>query len=452
MALKPYRPTSTTPWNLRRVWMLHRRAGFGATWEELQRDLSDGPKRAVERFLTGEVRSSGVPDNYAEMQGILGQSAVASDRPERLIAWWIYQMYFSPDPLRERVALMWHNHFATSNAKVRNLNLMFQQNEAFRKFGLGRFAILLSRTLKHACMLKWLDGNENRAGKPNENLGRETLELFTLGVGNFDESDVRAAARALTGWSVKEDEFCERIQWHDVAPKTMLGKTGPFDGDDLLKIAIEHPATPQRLAWRLCHEFLSPGVVGDDLMGQLAEHLRRHDLDMAVALETILRSERFFSAENLKGRIVEPESFVVGHVRALEMFDPPASTIVLGDWIEQLGRKLFFPSNVGGWPGGKAWINSRTSIARANFGVALGNGSLRRSGEPPDLVGIAKRHLDNPDPERIIGFYSELLTGESSKQQTAEVLQKASTNQTRLNDIVRQSVALIVASPNAQLS
>ena len=137
MILKPYKPSDKHPWNFQRVWMLHRRAGFGATWEEFERDLADGPEKSVSRFVNGSNRTNGLPENFHEMREILGDSAVASQRPERLTAWWVYQMYFSPDPLKERLSLMWHNHFATSNAKVKNLGTMREQNEIFRQYGRG---------------------------------------------------------------------------------------------------------------------------------------------------------------------------------------------------------------------------------------------------------------------------------------------------------------------------
>ena len=160
MSLKPYKANADQPWNFLRVWTLHRRAGFGATWEELQRDLKSGPDEALDRMLGGEPRIAGMREDFASMQKILGDSAVASERPERLIAWWIFQMYFSPDPLRERMCVMWHNHFATSNEKVENLRIMAEQNQIFRELGVGNFKDLLSATLKHSAMLKWLDGDQ----------------------------------------------------------------------------------------------------------------------------------------------------------------------------------------------------------------------------------------------------------------------------------------------------
>ena len=452
MSLKRYEPNSDRPWNLQRVWTLHRRAGFGATWEELQRDVAEGPEKTLARVLSGDARIAGMRDDFASMQKILGDSAVTSERSERLIAWWIFQMYFSPDPLRERICIMWHNHFATSNEKVKDLKIMAEQNQIFREMGSEKFKELLSATLKHSAMLKWLDGDQNRVGKPNENLGRETLELFTLGVGNYTESDVKNSSRALTGWTVKEGVFRSRDDWHDAKDKTILGETGDFDGDDLLEIACKHAATSKRLAWRICNEFLSSAATTDSVLDEVAKILAESELNVQLAIETVLQSELFFSDSNLKAKIIGPESFVVGLVRAMEVFDPPASTMVLADWIEQLGRKLFYPPNVGGWPGGKAWLNSRTTIARANFGAALVKGNLKRDGIAPDLMAIAGRHIKSTKMKAVVAFYCELLTGSSDGNQVDEILTKAQQGNPKDEILLKRCVAMIIASTNAQLS
>ncbi len=168
----PFSPTDERPWNLRRVVHLHRRAGFGATWRELERDLKDGPEPSLERVLAGRASVDGVPDKFEKTADLLGESAVASGDPARLKAWWVYRMLFGPDPLTERLTLFWHNHFATSNLKVENLAFMRRQNELFRQLGRGPFGELLTAVVHDAAMLIWLDAPSNRKGHPNENLAR----------------------------------------------------------------------------------------------------------------------------------------------------------------------------------------------------------------------------------------------------------------------------------------
>src|SRR5438132_2224859 len=194
----PYEPTADDPWDLRKFAHLHRRAGFGATWAELQRDLKAGPAESVDRLLNP-------PDESGEERELLAvlQHGVLTSREtevERSKAYWLYRILFHPDALREKMTLFWHNRFATSNAKVKSAALMLRQNELLRRHALGDFAELLTAILNDPAMLVWLDGGGSRKEKPNENFAREFLELFTLGIGPYTEKDIREAARAFTGW------------------------------------------------------------------------------------------------------------------------------------------------------------------------------------------------------------------------------------------------------------
>src|SRR5262249_4672281 len=167
------------------------------------------------------------------------------------------------DPLGERLTLLWHNHFATSNEKVNNIASMRRQNEILRKHARGPFGDLLRAVVKDPAMLVWLDAPENRKGHVNENLARELMELFTLGIGNYTETDVKEAARALTGWKVAQDAFRAWAADHDDGDKTVLGRKGRWTGDDLVKMLLEHPATSRRMAWRLCEWLMGEKAVDD---------------------------------------------------------------------------------------------------------------------------------------------------------------------------------------------
>src|SRR5262245_32056395 len=180
-AWTPYHPTPAAPWDLGRVAHLHRRAGFAASWSELQRDLRDGPDAALDRLLAGRAREGTVPEDYEGRAARLDEVARAGNRPDELRAAWIFRMLYGPDPLGERLALMWHNHFATSNAKVREFHAMARQNALFRHHGRAPFGELLGRVVRDAALLAWLDAPLNRPEHPNENLARELMELFTLG-------------------------------------------------------------------------------------------------------------------------------------------------------------------------------------------------------------------------------------------------------------------------------
>ena len=183
------------PWDLGRAWTLRRRAGFAATSDELQRDLESGPDAAVDRVLDGTGRIPGIIAEFAATADLLGDAAAGAGDIRRLQAWWLYRMLFTPDPLTERLTLVWHNHFATSQLKVDDVDAMHRQNETFRRHARGPFGDLLRAMLSDPALLAWLDAPANRKGKPNENLARELMELFTLGVGQFSERDVKEVAR-----------------------------------------------------------------------------------------------------------------------------------------------------------------------------------------------------------------------------------------------------------------
>jgi hypothetical protein len=448
----PYTPDHKMPWNLHRVVHLHRRAGFAATWSEIQRDLEDGPKASIDRLLNGTARGRSVPADFERVAALLADAAVSAGDPARLKAWWVYRMLFGPDPLGERLTLLWHNHFATSNAKVGDLAAMRRQNELFRTLGRGPFGELLTAVVRDPALLLWLDAPTNRKEHPNENLGRELMELFTLGIGNYTEEDVRNAARSLTGWTIEDGEFREVPARHDSGEKTVLGKKGAWKGEDLLRILLEHPATARRLAVRLGGQFFGEGVLDKTALDDLAEQLRRDRLHLGRAVETILRSRVFFAEKNLATRVLSPVEYVIGAVRALEMVDPPPSTVALADWVKLLGQDLFYPPNVFGWPGGRRWINTRSVAGRANCAAALVGGGSAGRPQPLDALGLARRHQRGRDLADISNFYGELLLGAAPSAAFLGHLHEAlAENRALDSETVRRVVVLILASPEAQL-
>jgi uncharacterized protein (DUF1800 family) len=432
--------------------MLHRRAGFGATWSEFARDLADGPEAAIDRVLHGTSRSLGVPPSFNETADILGDAAAGSGNAERLKAWWLYRCLFSPDPLTERLTLVWHNHFATSQLKVADLAAMRRQNESFRKHARGRFGDLLRAMLCDPALLVFLDAPANRKDRPNENLARELMELFTLGVGNFTEQDVKQAARALTGRSVVTGVYQYDPEQHDDAEKTILGKTESFNGDALAELLLDHPATARRLAFRLCDAFLGEDVADEAAIDELAAQLQNNKLDIDRAVATVLRSQLFFSKQNLQSRVGDPVTCVVAAVRALELFDRPPSTLLLAEWTARLGHDLFFPSNVGGWRGGRSWLSARTTIARANFAAALVQGRLVANATVPNLNALAERYGRGGNLVDMLAFFDELLTGgKVIEAERKVILVAASGKEDSDQGRLAHAVALLLARPEAQL-
>ena len=402
-----YFPSDLAPWDLRRVVHLHRRGGFAAPWDVLQRDLKDGPEPSIDRLLKGDSFSRQAPERFEATASALADSAENERSPLRLKAWWAYRLAFSPDPLGERLVLLWHNHFATSNLKIDNLAVMRRQNDVFRRLGRGPFGTLLSAVLHDPAVLIWLDAPGNRKDRPNENLARELMELFTLGVGHYSERDVKEAARALSGWTVVDGEFRCSADDHDSGAKTILGRTGPLSGDDLLAVLLEQPATADRLAWRICDQWLGEGVASEAERDALASGLRAHNLDVGWAVETVLRSATFFRDDNIRSKVQGPVDLIVGAIRALEMPPSAVNPEVMASWMAAMGQDLFYPPNVGGWAGGRAWLSAREAIARINFAHALAAGELTVPCAAPGIGTLAARH-GRSDP---LDFFSELLLG-----------------------------------------
>jgi uncharacterized protein (DUF1800 family) len=436
----PFVPDQQAPWNLRRVVHLHRRAAFAATWEELQRDLRDGPIASVDRLLAGTAITA--PAEFASIAVLLADSAVAGGDLSRLKAWWFYRMLFSPDPLTERLTLFWHDHFATANGKVEDIALMRRQNDTLRRHARSPFTDLLGASVREPALLVYLDAPANRKGHANENLARELMELFTLGIGNYSEADVKDAARALTGWSVEGDQFAENVARHDDGDKTILGRKGNWRGADLVRILLGQPATARRIAAKLCRLFFGEAGAAPEAVTGLATRLSEHDLDIAWAIETILRSRAFFAEANLGTRVLAPVEFVVGSARALELFDPAPSTLALADWSARIGQDLFDPPNVGGWPGGRVWIHTRSMIARANYATALVTGPNVGRPAPYFAEALPRKYGFGTDPASILTFHHRLLLGTDP----------AAAVRRRLTMDGNKIVPLLLSSPEGQLA
>jgi uncharacterized protein (DUF1800 family) len=287
-------------------------------------------------------------------------------RTFELRAWWINEMLATPAPLVERMTLFWHNHFTSSQQKVRFAQLMYRQNALLRENALGNFATLLHAASKDPAMIIYLDSASNRRDKPNENFAREVMELFTLGEGNYSETDIREAARAFTGWSVDIDSgaFVYRRAVHDYGSKTILGKSGRFDGDEVLDILLTQTRTAEYIVEKMWREFVSP-VPDRREVQRVARAFRDSGYEIKVALRELLLSQAFWADDNRAVLVKSPAEFVVGTLRQFDVPVPDATPFALV--MAGLGQNLFAPPNVKGWAGGEAWINSATLLARKQF-------------------------------------------------------------------------------------
>jgi hypothetical protein len=439
----PYTPSPDAPWNRRRVVCLHRGAAFAATWAEIERDVKDGPEASIDRLLSGETRAGGNRSEFSRAAEWLADAAVPSGDPERLKAWWMYRMLLGTDSVTEKLTLLWHDHFATSNLKVNDLAAMRRQNETLRRHAKGRFSDLLNASVREPALLLWLDAPSNRKGHANENLARELMELFTLGVGHYTENDIKEAARALTGWSVRDGLFAENAAEHDAGAKTVLGRTGNWTGTDIVQLLLNEPATAERVATKLCGQFFGENALPLGAVAALAAGLRAHDLDIDWAVRTIVRSRLFFADANLGTRVLGPVEFVIGAARALEFFEPAPSTLALAAWSGWIGQDLFYPPNVGGWPGGRTWLHARTMIARANCAAALVSG--RSTGRPQfyDPTTLPRKYGLGTDAASVLAFHHRLLFGTDPSNELRR----------RVDGLEgRDMVVVLLSSPEGQLA
>lgn len=280
--------------------------------------------------------------------------------------WWLQEMVTTPSPFSEKMVLFWHNHFVSSQQKVRQPQYLYRQNLLLREHAVGNFGALLHAIARDPAMVIYLDNASNRKGKPNENFAREVMELFTLGEGNYSEQDVKEAARAFTGWSIngEKGEFLFRAGAHDDGEKTVLGRTGNFDGDAVMNILLAQPQTAEFIVRKLWREFVSPEPNAQEVR-RIASVFRDSRYDIRAALRVLLVSDAFYAPENRATLIKSPVDLVVGTLRQFQftMSDAQPFSLV----VAQLGQNLFSPPNVKGWPGGNAWINSSTLLARKQF-------------------------------------------------------------------------------------
>jgi uncharacterized protein (DUF1800 family) len=272
---------------------------------------------------------------------------------------WLNQMATSEQQLREKMSLFWHGHFAT-----RTVNVLFQQQllDVIRRHALGNFGELLREVSKSASMINFLNNNQNKKGHPNENFAREVMELFTLGRGNYTEQDIKESARAFTGWGANPSgEFIFRKNQHDKDQKTILGKTGSFDGDDVLNILLEQKQTAHYITRKIYKYFVNE-TVDENQVEKLAGRFYQSNYDISALMHDIFSSEWFYEAKNIGCHIKSPVELLTGIRRALPMqIENQDIQLTLQ---RLLGQLLFYPPNVAGWPGGKSWIDSSSLMLR----------------------------------------------------------------------------------------
>jgi uncharacterized protein (DUF1800 family) len=332
-------------------------------------------------------------NNFESPRRLRGASEVERKLAQReqfekgaeLRGWWLTEMLTTASPLNEKMVLFWHNHFVSSLQKVRSPVLMYRQQLLLRKHAFGYFGDMLHAVSKDPAMVIYLDNASNRKGQPNENFAREVMELFTLGEGNYSEQDVKEAARAFTGWSLDIDsgEFLARPQLHDDGVKTVLGKSGNFDGDAVLDILLAQPQTAEFVVAKLWREFVSPAPDPAEVK-RIARMFRDNRYNITVALRALLLSDAFYAPQNRAALIKSPLELIVGTLRQFRFEAGDVLPFLVA--ARQLGQDMFAPPNVKGWPGGDAWINSATLLQRKQLLERL----FRAQEMRPTLVAMTR--------------------------------------------------------------
>ena len=434
---------------------LLRRATFGADEATVRAAAQAGLAATTDALLHPERTPDTMDDD-----GLLNRLAALLPLPKNggipaqaVRMWWTHRMVASPHPLVEKMTLFWHGHF-TSKDGVAQGELLYKQNQMFRRNALGSFRTLTLAVARDPEMLRYLNGNQNFKAQPNENFARELMELFTCGIGHYTEDDVKAAARAFSGWNLRGGEFAFNVNQHDNAPKTFMGKTGNWNGDDIVDILVAHPATASRLCTQLWAYFAYPDPE-PAVLDALVKTYYSSGYDVRAVLDQLFRSHAFYSDRARLAVIKSPAQYVIGTVkmlgldRAVELALPditpandmaatraaqavptgsgqpaplltaPAATpqLAAGRQIavlaglpaamRSMGQDLFSPPTVKGWDGGTAWINTSTLMSRVSFANTISLSRVLFGGQTARLTDYVQQN--NLTPEGWVDFLAEAL-------------------------------------------
>jgi hypothetical protein len=343
-----------------RVQHLLRRAGFAPSEAEVQHVLGLSMDALVDELVNPER----LPDN---LDASLKTFDMSNDpRPPQLVTWWMGRMAATGQPSLEKMTLFWHGFHTSGFDKIapRQTGLMYGQNVFQRTNAFANLGAILKGISRQPAMMLYLDTQTNVKAHPNENFARELMELFSMGVGNYTEQDVREGARAFTGYSLipRTGEYVFRAGQHDSGDKTFLGKTGKFTGDDVMDIIMQHPATPKFVARKAWSFFAYPNP-DDATIAPVAKTFSDTGGDMRAVMKAILTHPSFFSGQAYRALVKSPIEYGVGSVRQLGV---KANGQELAGWMQQMGQIPFYPPNVAGWPGGPAWMGSGAFLSRIN--------------------------------------------------------------------------------------
>jgi uncharacterized protein (DUF1800 family) len=464
------------------------RAGFGGTPEAVASLYEQGLERAVASLVDGPDDSAQFPKpEWAVPTNLVEQRMEAADLPQEerrkrfqeyqrmqfrnitdLVAWWLERMARTPNPLREKLTLFWHGHFATSIEKVRNAYLMWRQNETLRQLGAGPFPALAKAIARDPAMMIYLDTRDSKRSQPNENFARELMELFTLGIGNYTETDIKEVARAFTGYKLNPADLTFRFAeiQHDDGVKRCLGVSGKFKGEDVIDRIVALPACHRLVAAKLWTYFA--GTPDAPLADALAKSFAAAKLATGPYLRELFLSAAFYRPAVMRNQIKSPIQWAVSSAKILGADLPP--TLPTINALRQLGQVPFSPPSVKGWDGGHAWITTSTLLTRYNlagffvgatgFNVAGGlRGRGNRAGRavenrrPPDMKDLAPPPLRSDPKKLVAALTARLFQSDLSERETTRFLSYLEEkNRATDDEAVRGLLHLMMSTPEFQLT
>ena len=466
---------------------LMRRAGFGAGRDELEARVADGYQKTVELLLDPETPDE-VPEDvlrryYPDYSGMMGLAGSG--------AYWLYRMILTRAPLREKMSLFWHGVFATGYAKLTQGKILIDQVRMFRRHGMGSFRTLLLKLSRDPAMIIWLDNHDNHKDAINENYGREFLELFSMGVGNYTEQDIKECARAFTGWTVANTDYVEmkaardslwpygrtalrfeyRPEDHDDGEKTFLGRTGRFNGEDIIDIICEQQATARFISRHLYSFFVAdePPVPqwpyqpprDPEAIEILSQAYFESKYDIRAMLHTLFNSDFFRSEECWYEKVKSPAELITGVLRLGGEFDTVSPTIqARASQMVFMGQQLVNPPSVEGWHQGIEWVDTGTAVERINF-ASSELGDPGKPGVQDIIVRLLAATGGGLSPERLVqGCLDEMGALRVSDDTRAALVdfasQEGETSPTngggngQAERRVAEMMAMIAASPDFQ--
>jgi uncharacterized protein (DUF1800 family) len=492
-------PLPAQKWNEETAAHLLNRAAFGGTPSEIETARKKGLATMVRELVDVRSEAANVPPpawaHPRNIREIRMEIKGAKDRGENfqekarqlrmmegeeilgLRHWWLDRMMNGRATLLEKMTLFWHGHFATSVQKVRDGYFMWLQNDTLRRNALGNFGALVKKISRDPAMMIYLDLQQSRKEHPNENWARELMELFTVGIGNYSEQDIRESARAFTGYRI--DMTTQQFRFapfqQDKGVKNFMGRTGAFSGDDIIDILRQQPACAQFIGRKLWRYFVeddpSPQVVD-----VIAERIRARNYDMRPVLREMFSSAEFYSDRVMRTQIKSPVQYIVQTSKLLEGQLP--SPIVAQNAMRQMGQILFAPPNVKGWDGGRTWISTSTLLFRYNFANYLINGDailpanapqhrqgadggFRRSmqlaeqihRDPVDISKLAPAELRDKPRELVDLLSTRLFQKRPSEKETNAFMEYLEARKPDTSDeTMRGLVHLMMSTPLFQLA